>query len=180
MNHEMKLNPAPYAAIKTGRKNIELRLNDEKRQQVKVGDTITFSNTAIPDLKLYTRVNVLHHAASFAELFTTIPLSVCGFDGDLSLEEAANEMRQYYSEEEELKYGALGIEIELINQDDDWTKRCNTMDIPAFMKRIDLMKCGESSICPFCGGNVRMTVAEDNHTVFACDCCDMSIELENS
>lgn len=38
MNHSMKLNPAPYAAIKTGKKNIELRLNDEKRQQVKVGD----------------------------------------------------------------------------------------------------------------------------------------------
>ena len=180
MNHDMKLNPAPYAAIKTGKKNVELRLNDEKRQQVKVGDTITFSNTAIPDLKLYTKVNALRQVASFAELFTTIPLSVCGFDSGLSVEEAANEMRQYYSEEEEVKYGALGIEIELIDQDDDWTKRCNNVNIPAFMKRIDLMKCGESSICPFCGGNVRMTVAEDNHTIFACDCCDMSIELENN
>lgn len=137
MNHEMKLNPAPYAAIKTGKKNIELRLNDEKRQQVKIGDTITFSNTAIPDLKLYTRVNALHHAASFTELFATIPLTVCGFDGNLSVDEAAGEMRQYYSEEEELKYGALGIEVELIDQD-------------------------------------------EKHTVFACDCCDMSIELENN
>lgn len=162
------------------KKNIELRLNDEKRQQVKVGDTITFSNTVIPDLKLYTKVNALHHAASFAELFATIPLSVCGFDGDLAVEEATNEIRQYYSEEEELKHGALGIEVELINQDDDWTKRCNNVDIPAFMKQINLMKCGESSICPFCGGNVHMTVSEDNHTGFACNCCDMSIELENN
>ena len=180
MNHEMKLNPAPYAAIKTGKKNIELRLNDEKRQQVKVGDTITFSNTAIPGLKLCTRVNALHHAVSFAELFTTIPLSVCGFDSSMSAEEAANEMRHYYSEEEELMYGALGIEVELIDQDADWTRNCDKVDIPAVMKRIDLMKCGESSVCPFCGGNVRMTVAEENHTVFACDCCDMSIELENN
>lgn len=114
MNHEMKLNPAPYAAIKTGKKNIELRLNDEKRQRVKIGDTITFTNTDIPNLKLYTRVNALHHAASFAELFTAIPLSVCGFDSNLSVEEAANEMRYYYSEDEELKYGALGIAVELI------------------------------------------------------------------
>ncbi len=180
MKHEMKLNPAPYAAIKTGKKNIELRLNDEKRQQVKVGDTITFSNTAIPDLKLYTRVKALHFATSFSELFTTIQLSICGFDSKLSVMEAANEMRQYYSVEEELKYGALGIEIELIDQDTDWTKNCNKVDIPAFMKRINLMKCGESSICPFCGGNVRMTVAEENRTVFACDCCDMSIDLENN
>ncbi len=123
MNHEMKLNPAPYAAIKNGKKNIELRLNDEKRQQVKVDDTITFSNTAIPDLKLYTRVNALHHAASFTELLTAIPLSVCGFDSNLSVGDAASEMRQYYSKEEEVKYGALGIEVELIDQDDDWTKR---------------------------------------------------------
>lgn len=119
MNHEMKLNPAPYAAIKTGKKNIELRLNDEKRQMVKVGDNITFSNTAIPDLKLYTKVKALHHAPSFIELFAAIPLSVCGFDPDLSVEEAANEMRNYYSEKEEIKYGALGIEVELIDQNDD-------------------------------------------------------------
>lgn len=179
MNHSMKLNPAPYAAIKTGKKNIELRLNDEKRQLVNVGDTITFSNTAIPDLKLYTRVKALHHAPSFSELFTAIPLSVCGFAPDLSEAEAANEMRNYYSEEEENRYGALGIEVELIDQNDDWTKSCNKVDIPAFMKRIDLMKCGEESICPFCGGNVRMNVSEDNHTVFACDCCDMNIEVAN-
>lgn len=115
MNHEMKLNPTPYTAIKTGNKNIELRLNDEKRQQIKIGDTITFSNTAVPELKLYTRVKALHHAPSFVELFTSVPLSVCGFSPDLSAAEAANEMRNYYSEEEENKYGALGIEVELID-----------------------------------------------------------------
>ena len=46
MNHNMKLNPDPFTAIETGKKNIELRLNDEKRQQIKIGDTITFTNTA--------------------------------------------------------------------------------------------------------------------------------------
>ena len=46
----------------------------------------------------------------------TIPLSVCGFDGVLSPEEAADAMRQYYSEEAEIKYGALGIELVLIAQ----------------------------------------------------------------
>lgn len=116
MNHNMKLNPDPFTAIATGKKNIELRLNDEKRQQINVGDTITFSNTANPEQKLFTKVIALHHAPSFAELFTTIPLSVCGFDGALSPEEAANAMRQYYSEEAEMKYGALGIELVLIDQ----------------------------------------------------------------
>lgn len=116
MNHNMKLNPDPFVAIETGKKNIELRLNDEKRKQINVGDMITFANTADPERKLFAKVIVLHHAPSFAELFTTIPLSVCGFDGTLSPEEAANAMRQYYSADVEMKYGALGIELVLIDQ----------------------------------------------------------------
>ncbi len=116
MNHNMKLNPSPFTAIETGKKNIELRLNDEKRQQIKIDDTITFTNTVDSEQKLFTKVIALHHAPSFLELFTTIPLSVCGFDGALSPEEAANAMRQYYFEEAEMKYGALGIELVLIDQ----------------------------------------------------------------
>lgn len=119
MNHNMKLNPNPFVAIETGNKNIELRLNDEKRQQINIGDTITFSCTVDPERKLFTKVIAMHRAPSFAELFTTIPLSVCGFDGELSPDEAANAMRQYYSEEAEMKYGALGIELVLINQHEE-------------------------------------------------------------
>lgn len=119
MNHNMKLNPDPFTTIGTEKKNIELRLNDEKRQQINVGDTITFSNTAEPEQKLFTKVTALHHAPTFAELFTTIPLSICGFDGSLSPEQAANAMRQYYSEEAEMTYGALGIEIILIDQHEE-------------------------------------------------------------
>lgn len=180
MNHEMKLNPAPYSAIKTGKKTIEFRLNDEKRQRISVGDTITFSNTAIPELKLYTKVTALHHAESFEKLFSTVPFSACGFDSMMTIQEAVTAMRTYYSEAKEMEYGALGIEIELTDQDDDWTKHCDKIDVPTFLEKIDLMKCGESSVCPFCGGNVRMTANEADHTVFACDSCDMSIELENN
>lgn len=128
MNHNMKLNPDPFTAIETGKKNIELRLNDEKRQQINVGDTITFANTADPEQKLFTKVTALHYAPSFAKLFTTIPLSVCGFDGVLSPEEAADAMRQYYSEEAEIKYGALGIELVLIAQ------RVTLMSDPTYVR----------------------------------------------
>lgn len=65
MTHHMKLNPSPYAAIKSGRKNIELRLNDEKRQKIQVGDEIIFTNTQISDLKLHTKVIALHKEPSF-------------------------------------------------------------------------------------------------------------------
>lgn len=43
--HVMNLTPAPMQEIRTGNKTIELRLNDEKRKQISVGDTIKFINT---------------------------------------------------------------------------------------------------------------------------------------
>lgn len=42
MNHKMKLQPKYYDFILNGTKRIEIRLNDEKRRMIKVGDTITF------------------------------------------------------------------------------------------------------------------------------------------
>ena len=42
MNHKMKLQPKYYDFILNGTKRIEIRLNDEKRKTIKVGDTITF------------------------------------------------------------------------------------------------------------------------------------------
>ena len=38
--HEMRLHNEPFVLIKDGTKTIELRLNDEKRRQIKVGDYI--------------------------------------------------------------------------------------------------------------------------------------------
>ena len=46
MVHKMKLYSSPFEMIKSGEKTIELRLFDEKRQKVKIGDKIVFTNTA--------------------------------------------------------------------------------------------------------------------------------------
>ena len=40
MLHQMKLKLSPFQKIKNGSKTIELRLYDEKRQKVQVGDFI--------------------------------------------------------------------------------------------------------------------------------------------
>ena len=42
MKYEMKLQPKYYNFILNGTKRIEIRLFDEKRQQIKIGDTIKF------------------------------------------------------------------------------------------------------------------------------------------
>lgn len=73
MLHHMKLQSEPFHKIKNGRKTIELRLNDEKRQQVRVGDFIEFSQMDDPSQRLTVRVIALHHFDSFAELYATLP-----------------------------------------------------------------------------------------------------------
>lgn len=40
--HEMRLADAPFDMIKSGKKTVEVRLNDEKRRQICVGDIIIF------------------------------------------------------------------------------------------------------------------------------------------
>lgn len=45
MLHTMNLAPAPMQMMRSGQKTIELRLYDEKRQRISIGDTIEFANT---------------------------------------------------------------------------------------------------------------------------------------
>lgn len=42
MKHVMKLHSTPFEMIQSGRKTIELRLHDEKRRLISIGDEIKF------------------------------------------------------------------------------------------------------------------------------------------
>lgn len=76
--HQMSLFPEPFEMIKAGKKTIELRLWDEKRQKLKIGDTILFTNTANGEI-LKTTVLHLHRFSSFKDLYRTLPLLKCGY-----------------------------------------------------------------------------------------------------
>lgn len=43
MINQMKLKAVPFEMIENGTKTVELRLNDKKRQQIRVGDCIQFT-----------------------------------------------------------------------------------------------------------------------------------------
>lgn len=132
MLYKMKLQKDPFDRMKNGTKTIEFRLYDEKRQKVKVGDQIEFSE--LPDLKnkLLMDVTSLYRANSFKELFTNIfganRPNIYSTEGRLAshqneilsekeITEMADSMHEYYSPEEEAKYGVLGIGVK-INTDD--------------------------------------------------------------
>ncbi len=113
MTHQMNLNPAPFAAMKRGQKTVELRLYDEKRRQIKVGDCITFTNTETGD-RLTAAVVALHLFDSFAALYRTLPLLKCGYtESDIATADP-RDMEQYYAPEKQKQYGVVGIEIALI------------------------------------------------------------------
>lgn len=111
MKHEMRLHDEPFKLIKAGTKTIELRLYDEKRQEIKVGDEIEFTSRATGEKQL-TKVIALHTFSSFAELYKDFDKISMGYAED---EEAKPEdMELYYSKEEQEQYGVVGIEIQLI------------------------------------------------------------------
>lgn len=111
MIHKMKLKQEPFNKIRNGIKTIELRLYDEKRQQVNIGDFIEFSLIDNSEEKIQTRVTALHRFDSFQELYENLPKEKLGYKADEM--PASDHMDNYYSREEQAEYGVIGIEIRL-------------------------------------------------------------------
>ena len=111
MRYDMKLNNGPFESIKNGTKTIELRLNDEKRQLLKVNDIIIFTNRDTGE-KLSALIINLHYFDSFKELYNHFDKTMLGY---LENEKCSyKDMEEYYSIEEQKMYGVVGIEIKKI------------------------------------------------------------------
>ena len=106
----MKLNARPFEMIKNGQKTIELRLFDEKRQQIRVGDEIVFTSKESGETLAKTVVK-LHHFDSFEELYRALPLLQCGYTAEDIDTAHPSDMEQYYSVDEQKEYGVVGIEV---------------------------------------------------------------------
>jgi hypothetical protein len=62
----------------------------------------------------------------------------------------------------------------------DWTLRCHNMDIASFMNRLNVMEKGQIMDCPLCQkGHVKLIKTENHMNTFACDVCDMRIEVND-
>ena len=114
MTHYMHLKDTPFRKIASGEKSIELRLYDEKRRAVKVGDTIVFDSLVDREAHICATVTALHIFPSFKELYAALPLEKCGYSAG---EQAnASDMDQYYTKEEQTPHGVVGIEITLCKE----------------------------------------------------------------
>ena len=113
MIHEMKLKAVYFNKIKNGSKVYEIRLNDEKRKIINVGDIIIFKKEPELTETLQTVVKDLVYFKSFKEMVDTLPLEKIGFE-NLSKDEVESIYHGFYSSENELKYGVVAIKVELL------------------------------------------------------------------
>lgn len=113
MIHKMKLQAKYFEYMINGTKRIEIRINDEKRQLIKIGDIIEFERFSELNDSFKTRVVELIRYNNFDELVKDFDISILA-DKSMTKSELINELIQFYSEEKQQKYGVLAIRIKLM------------------------------------------------------------------
>ena len=105
MVHKMGLNAPSFNKIVDGSKTIELRLYDEKRREIKLGDIIEFSKVDGNET-IKRKVTALLNFQNFEALIDCLPLSLFGHANKQSVKKGVNEI---YSIEKQNKLSVLGI-----------------------------------------------------------------------
>lgn len=114
MIHKMKLTSGPFEKIKNGQKTIEIRLHDDKRKKVQVGDSIEFTKTSDAKESLTVEVVELLPFDSFLKMLESVSLRECGCDESMTKDDFLNSIYKIYTREDESKYGVLGIRIKIV------------------------------------------------------------------
>lgn len=110
--HTLRLHSGPFDEIARGDKTIELRLYDEKRRQIIVGDELVFVDRRNEHNVIRTRVDQLVRAASFHELLEDEKIANASGPNIAWLE---SQLAQFYSMEEQLQYGVVGIKFTVVS-----------------------------------------------------------------
>jgi len=119
MEHSMRLLESHYERIASGKKIIEIRLFDEKRQKLNVGDTIKFSKLSDLNNKLRVEIVALLRYESFDELVNDFGMEYYGYSRGYSVNDFVSSIYKIYSKEKEQQYGVLGIKIRLLDGEQD-------------------------------------------------------------
>ncbi len=101
-----------FKAIKEGNKKIEVRLNDEKRRKVNVGDTIEFIKVPEQDETLQVKVTDLKIYDTFQAMYEDIPFQDFGCEG-WTMQEMIDGTYEIYTPEQEKEWGTLAITIKI-------------------------------------------------------------------
>lgn len=111
MKHTMGLYGEYFNEIKDGKKKVEIRLDDEKRRRIKVGDTIEFIKVPVQDETFLVKVVGIETYATFRELYEHVPFKNIGCEG-WTMEEMLSATYEIYTIDQEKKWGAMAIKIQ--------------------------------------------------------------------
>ena len=103
MEHEMKLQPEYYNFILNGTKRIEIRLFDEKRQQIKIGETIKFLKEPELSESFSAKVIGVLRYNSFEDMFKDYDIDILA-DKSMTKDQLTNTLEQSYTKEKQEKY----------------------------------------------------------------------------
>ncbi len=104
-----------FEVVKNGTKNVESRVNDEKRRTLKVGDTLRFLKRPLEQEYLLCKVVGLDYYDNFSELVKHYEIKNLYLE-NYTVQEYLQLLGKFYSEEEQEKYGVVAIRFEIISK----------------------------------------------------------------
>ncbi len=100
-----------FEIVKNGIKDIEVRVNDEKRRKLNVGDSLVFLKRPLEDEMIRVKVKSLEYYDNFKELVNHYDMKRIYLEG-YTKEMYLNEMERFYTKDEQKKYGVVAIIFE--------------------------------------------------------------------
>lgn len=100
-----------FDIVKEGTKDIEVRINDEKRRKLKVGDTLIFLKRPLEDESIVKKVKALEYYKNFEELVEHYDMKRIYLE-NYTKEMYLKEMERFYTQEEQDEYGVVAIIFE--------------------------------------------------------------------
>ena len=106
------LHPLVFDIVLNKDKDVEIRVNDEKRRKLSIGDTLVFLNRANEQEQLKATITNLVYFNNFLEVTDYYDMKRIYLE-DTTKENYINLMKQFYNDEEVNKYGVVAIEFKL-------------------------------------------------------------------
>lgn len=111
METKVHLHPDVFEIVKQGIKDVEVRVNDEKRRKLHVGDTLIFLKRPLEDEQIVKKVKALEYYDNFKELVEYYEMKRIYLE-NYTKEMYLNEMARFYTQEEQDEYGVVAIIFE--------------------------------------------------------------------
>ncbi len=111
----MHLDPDVFEVVKYGIKNIEARVNDEKRRKLKVGDKITILKRLEETEQITAIVEDLNYYDNFIDLVADYTIEEL-YLKKYTKEDYINLLKRFYSDEEINQNGVVAIKFKIIDR----------------------------------------------------------------